>query len=1307
MEQRDNRDGWVSWRLCAIRAAVRWLVGVARGRAVAVPHALVGAAMLAVVLGGWRIHAEWRVGRIEFMTGGEPVVAQVLEENSDHAVGEPFDLAGRVVVGLPEGEYRLRVEGTGRLGRTFRFAVVRGQTQRYSVSIDEGRLLRGEERPRSRVGIRFAELSAALELTPGKADLIEWTSAKTLICRDGVSSDVRWDAAWAVRPRDGAFDAIGWLRTNTSWGEGGAGLLEGAPDLNGDGTGDLVWYSGREAELLAVSGKDGSTLWRYRERSGTELSSSSRSAGAPAILDVDGDGAADVVATFFGYGSSDDRFVVSAISGRTGRRLWTYPRDGAMSDPSRVARERPTVVVKGLRSTLIAYVDGTRWLGLDPVRGRVQAEPIELGFIPVRPVQHADLDGDGEPEVIALGPGPTGTQRTLRTFSIKNARELWVQTVDGGYDQSERGVPSGDRPLAVDLDGDGRSEIVVSDSGAMPPLDGYRGVRLLDGRAGTTRWRRPLRPETSAKDGLAQLVAAPDLDGDGTRELIAVSLFDGRDPPAAPRNPEDRRIYVDAISGKYGRSLWVWNRGLPVATFTRIWAPQWWGLGRDGLPMLALAIGGSAPPRLGEIAGMSSTPSERSAEPEVHMLEASTGAERHRVPGLARVRIADLDGDGLADLWGDVEGELRAFRGEMPEAWRALGRFSPAGSLYLWPNGVEYPAVDLDEDGVADTLSEPEIAGFLEREAERCHVAVARSGRDGHVIWKTALDPWDHWSDSKCRDWYELEALGSEAGDLDGDGTADVIARRLIWEAPSRGSEPLSAVPLQLLSGRTGARLWAAGPLPSGIQAQVYNGGFWAQACAVERGSRPDLIVRHHARPAKAVPGLTAVRMPGRASLARISGRDGRVRWEIALAEQVQDYAYTGIPPLHFGDLNGDGALDGLVLLESVHVADESDYRLQAISLRDGARLWTRPMHCDRYYDAEYGAADIDGDGRPDVAILEVYPIGDQFAAEVRVLGGRDGATRWTWKPEAAFHPDRPKSLALADFAGDGSTDVCACFRARNGSVRIVVLDGNGHEHVRLDVDGDKYPSLKAADVNGDGRDELIVWFGGKLHALDRDLNEVWSSATRSTRVEKILAPSENGRPAAVFIKPAVAIDGATGRPKWKGQARFDDDFGPFVPDVLDAGAANRGMPLLIGDGLGATVCRTAMGMDSEGGSVAAAGLRVEPARPDDDPRWRRPLPWFRGLTGVLGPWGFLGAFGLALLNVGVPVLILRGVRGAAGLPDVGAHDGAGCRHSAAPGVSDILAADAGDGCPGLARVWGAHFSDWHACWFADGLVFL
>ena len=132
-------------------------------------------------------------------------------------------------------------------------------------------------------------------------------------------------------------------------------------------------------------------------------------------------------------------------------------------------------------------------------------------------------------------------------------------------------------------------------------------------------------------------------------------------------------IHVDAISGKDGRRIWSWS----VATDDQqmaIGKPVWWGRGPDGWPLLALPLGGEAP-----VEKLRLPVGEPMAQPIVHLLEASTGRERHRVIGLTNPGFADLDGDGLADLWGEVDGEVRAFRGEGAEAWRALGRFDRAG----------------------------------------------------------------------------------------------------------------------------------------------------------------------------------------------------------------------------------------------------------------------------------------------------------------------------------------------------------------------------------------------------------------------------------------------------------------------------------------------------------------------------------------------------------------------------------------------------------------------------------------------------
>ena len=87
--------------------------------------------------------------------------------------------------------------------------------------------------------------------------------------------------------------------------------------------------------------------------------------------------------------------------------------------------------------------------------------------MPVAPVQHADLDGDGEPEIVALGPGSSDELSTLHAVSIKSAWPRgcgpWMSRREA--DDYQKSIPRGwwafwddgdfgVFPLVADLDGD-------------------------------------------------------------------------------------------------------------------------------------------------------------------------------------------------------------------------------------------------------------------------------------------------------------------------------------------------------------------------------------------------------------------------------------------------------------------------------------------------------------------------------------------------------------------------------------------------------------------------------------------------------------------------------------------------------------------------------------------------------------------------------------------------------------------------------------------------------------------------------------
>ena len=124
--------------------------------------------------------------------------------------------------------------------------------------------------------------------------------------------------------------------------------------------------------------------------------------------------------------------------------------------------------------------------------------------------------------------------------------------------------------------------------------------------------------------------------------------------------------------------------------------------------------------------------------------------------------------------------------------------------------------------------------------------------------------------------------------------------------------------------------------------------------------------------------------------------------------------------------------------------------------------------------------------------------------------------------------------------------------------------------------------------MNGDGRDELLLFSEGRFWAWDGELKDVWSWRTTLKEIDAILHGAK-GRPSEVVLSQAFALDGATGRPRWagKGLPAHDAEESPRILEGLRDRDGSRGVPLLITNALGATVCREAVRMD-EGRKVAS-----------------------------------------------------------------------------------------------------------------------
>lgn len=380
----------------------------------------------------------------------------------------------------------------------------------------------------------------------------------------------------------------------------------GLTDVSGDGLPDII-YAGRDAGgslIVAVDGL-GTLLWTSHDSGGADVRFNVVN-GAPSFGNFDSDPEAEIVfgATLI---DNDGTVVWDEGNGATFGTNGTYT--GGVSSVVDLTNDGYPEIVSGRHAWAVDWQE----MGGMPTAVTV-TQHWDAGTPDGYPAI-ADVDVDGDPEVIIVGSG------SLRVLDGATG-ELWC-----GVDPTDAmcvgnpalrtqpvAIPSGGiggPPTVADFDGDGRPEIAAAGSGSYTVYDLYRNGENVVVAGGFPnpalgeiypRWTQPTQDQSSNAtgssvfdfqgDGAAEVVYADecymrvydgsdgtvllevesssatiheyplvvDVDDDGNSEILVVANDSGADCGAIPGYTERRGVYVygDAFDQWVGtRRVWT------------------------------------------------------------------------------------------------------------------------------------------------------------------------------------------------------------------------------------------------------------------------------------------------------------------------------------------------------------------------------------------------------------------------------------------------------------------------------------------------------------------------------------------------------------------------------------------------------------------------------------------------------------------------------------------------------------------------------------------------------------------------------
>jgi hypothetical protein len=330
---------------------------------------------------------------------------------------------------------------------------------------------------------------------------------------------------------------------------------------------------------------------------------------------------------------------------------------------------------------------------------------------------------------------------------------------------------------------------------------------------------------------------------------------------------------------------------------------------------------------------------------------------------------------------------------------------------------------------------------------------------------------WKRWKDAKFPD-FPYDYGDAKAADLKGDGHLGIVLGLHL-----RGLTALAG------DGKGNFTNWNQG-LDFALPSQGDVASFSSRAIAVvdwNRDGRPDILANGEGprldRSGGRVPGQLGAGSDG--PVLYLNQGDGT--WKRKDQGLTADQSFgDGIT---VGDFNGDGRPD-FATASGVFGYGKLVHLQREDGGWDDVELDVRPG----IFVGAVAAGDFDRDGRSDLAVGYVaYELG-VWRQGIDIFYSRAGG-KWERRTLIAREgKDNVTSLGVGDLDGDGKLDLVAL--TSGGEIWVFLGDGKGF--FTREVPGiPPYPGgcwgyhVQLADLDGDGKDELVASFGGESNAMN------------------------------------------------------------------------------------------------------------------------------------------------------------------------------------------------------------------------------